>query len=66
MTRSNLTVFTGAQVQRLVMDGSRCRGAEYVKDGRTHVAWADGEVISCAGAIGSPRVLMLSGIGPAA
>jgi choline dehydrogenase len=48
------------------MDGSRCRGARYSKDGQSQDIYAEREVIVCAGAIGSPKLLMLSGIGPAA
>jgi choline dehydrogenase len=66
LDRPNLTVLTQACVSRLVMDGSRCRGAQYRKDGRTHIVRAEREVILCAGVIGSPKTLMLSGIGPAA
>jgi choline dehydrogenase len=62
----NLTVVTQAHVRQLVMDGSRCLGARYSKDGQSHDIYADREVILGAGAIGSPNVLMLSGIGPAA
>jgi choline dehydrogenase len=62
----NLTVVTDAYVRHLVMDGSRCRGARYSKDGQSQDIYAEREVIVCAGAIGSPKLLMLSGIGPAA
>jgi choline dehydrogenase len=62
----NLTVVTDAHVRQLIMDGSRCRGARYAKSGQSHDIYAEREVILCAGAIGSPVVLMLSGIGPAA
>ena len=65
--RPNLTVVTGAQVRRVVVDGGRATGVEY-KDrlGRTRTATAGREVVLSAGAIGSPQLLMLSGIGPAA
>jgi choline dehydrogenase len=62
----NLTVVTDAFVRQLVMDGSRCRGVRYTKDGQSHDIYAEREVIVCAGAIGSPKLLMVSGIGPAA
>jgi len=66
MQRANLTVVTNAETRRLILDGPRCRGVEYAPDGTTTTsALADREVILCAGAIGSPRLLMLSGIGPA-
>jgi hypothetical protein len=47
------------------MDGSRCRGARYLKEDQTQAIYAEREVILCAGAIASPKLLMLSGIGPA-
>ena len=62
----DLTVVTDACVSQLVMDGSRCIGARYSKDGHNRGIYAEREVILCAGAIGSPKLLMLSGIGPAA
>jgi choline dehydrogenase len=65
LSRSNLTVVTNAFVLEPVMDGARCRGARYSKDGHTRVIYAEREVILCAGAIGSPKLLMLSGMGPA-
>lgn len=66
MSRPNLTVVTAACVLRLVINGSQCRGAQYYKDGHTHVVHAERGIILCAGVIGSPKILMLSGIGPAA
>ena len=66
LSEPNLTVVTDAYVRQLVMDGTRCRGARYSKDGYSHDIYAEREVIVCAGAIGSPKLLMLSGIGPAA
>jgi choline dehydrogenase-like flavoprotein len=65
MDRPNLTVAAGAQVRRLTVTGSRCTGAVYLLDGAVAEARA-GEVIVCAGAVGSPQLLLLSGIGPAA
>jgi choline dehydrogenase-like flavoprotein len=64
LDRPNLTVVTEAETRRLILEGTRCRGVEYAHDGRLETASADREVIVCAGAIGSPRLLMLSGIGP--
>jgi choline dehydrogenase len=61
--RKNLTVITGSQVKRIIIERGRAVGAEML-DGTKHLA--EREVILCAGAIGSPRILMLSGIGPAA
>jgi choline dehydrogenase len=66
MIRPNLTVETGAEVTRLLVSKDRCTGVRYQRDGETGVAaTASAEVILCAGAVGSPRLLMLSGIGPA-
>jgi choline dehydrogenase-like flavoprotein len=48
------------------MEGRRAAGVEYVQDGATHRLRASREVIVCAGALLSPQILMLSGIGPAA
>ncbi|WP_089102848.1 GMC family oxidoreductase [Streptomyces hyaluromycini] len=60
-----LTLLTQARVQRLVFSGSRCTGVEFLEGGRVHQAYATTEVILSAGAIDSPRILMLSGVGPA-
>ena len=64
--RANLTIVTGAHARRLLIDNSICRGVEYGVDGRLVTALADRDVILAAGAIGSPQLLMLSGVGPAA
>lgn len=64
MKRKNLTVLTGAQALRVVMEGRRAVGVEYLKDGRKQVLKARGEVILSGGAIGTPQLLQLSGIGP--
>jgi choline dehydrogenase len=61
----NLTVVTGARALRLVFSGRRCRGVEVVRDGTREVVEARAEVVVCAGAIDSPRLLLLSGMGPA-
>jgi choline dehydrogenase len=63
--RPNLTVLGGALVTRLLIRDGRCTGAEYLRDGVPQQAHAAAEVIVCSGAIGSPQLLMLSGIGPA-
>lgn len=66
MRRPNLTVVNNAPVNRLVISRNRCTGVEYTEAyGQTQTAWADSEVVLCAGVIGSPQVLHLSGIGPA-
>ncbi len=64
--RSNLQVITGAQVLRVTMQGRRATGVELREGGTTRTLTARREVIVCAGAIQSPQVLMLSGIGPGA
>ncbi len=67
--RPNLAVWTNAQVKRLTLEtaggGQRCTGAEVVKGGQTLTVRAAREVVLSAGAIGSPQILQLSGIGPA-
>jgi len=63
--RSNLTIETHAHVTRLVIENGRAVGAAYVQDGQLKQVYADGEVVLCAGAVDSPRLLMLSGIGDA-
>jgi choline dehydrogenase len=65
LRRPNLTVLDGSLVTRLVISGGRCTGVSYVRGGATRVADAASAVVVCAGAIGSPQLLMLSGIGPA-
>ena len=64
--RPNLTLLADALVLRLVVDRGRARGVEYLAAGRIEREEADGEVILAAGAIGSPHLMMLSGLGPAA
>ena len=62
----NLEIRTDATAHRLVLAGSRCTGVEYEERGEIHTAHAEHEVVVSAGAFGSPRLLMLSGIGDAA
>lgn len=64
--RKNLTVSTDLAVNRIVVDNGRAVGVEVRKGGAVSVLRAEREVIVTAGAIGSPKLLMLSGIGPAA
>jgi choline dehydrogenase len=64
MKRPNLTVRTRAFVTRLLFNGTRAVGVEYRRGGSTHEVRA-GEVILCGGAINSPQVLQLSGVGNA-
>jgi choline dehydrogenase len=61
----NLQVLTGAHVRRLLIEGGRCRGVEVAIDGDVARIRAEGEVVVCAGTVESPKLLMLSGIGPA-
>lgn len=63
--RSNLTLITNALVLRLVFEGKRAVGVEYSAGGQGQIARAESEVIVTSGAIGSPKLLMLSGLGPA-
>jgi choline dehydrogenase len=65
--RPNLTVVTGARATRVVTENGRATGVAYRLDGeREDVAECDREVILCAGAIGTPHLLQVSGIGPRA
>lgn len=66
MARPNLTVRTGCQVLRVLIEAGRAAGVEVADGRRTERITTSDEVIVTAGAIGSPRLLMLSGIGPAA
>ena len=66
MRRSNLKVVTHALATRIAFDGRRAVGVHYRRDGRDHRASARREVILCGGAINSPQLLKLSGVGPAA
>lgn len=63
--RKNLTVLTGAETTRVLIEGGRACGVEYLKDGRPGLARAGREVILSAGVVNSPKALLLSGIGPA-
>jgi len=62
--RPNLSILTGAEVQRLLLAGGRVGGVAFVRRGRHATAHA-GEVIVAAGAFATPKLLMQSGIGPA-
>ncbi|MBM3344647.1 MAG: choline dehydrogenase [Betaproteobacteria bacterium] len=63
--RSNLHVVTDALTTRILFDGRRASGVEYLAGGTTHVANANAEVLVAAGAFNSPQLLQLSGLGPA-
>jgi choline dehydrogenase len=65
-SRPNLKVITRAPAQRLIMDGRRVTGVVYGEPGRSHTISARREVVLSAGAIGSPQLMQVSGIGPAA
>ena len=65
LDRPNLTVKTGAHATRVLFESKKAVGVEYLRDGELKQARADREVIVSAGALQSPKVLMLSGIGPA-
>lgn len=64
--RPNLHVVTGAQATRILFDGRRAVGVEYRHAGVTKQAGAAREVLVCSGALQSPQLLMLSGVGPQA
>lgn len=64
--RPNLTVSTGSRARRLYFDRDRCVAVEYERGGELRTAYADAEVVLSAGAVDSPRLLLLSGVGPAA
>jgi len=63
--RSNLTVLTGCEVQRVLLEGRRATGVALRQDGVERTVSARREVILSAGSYGSPQLLMLSGVGPA-
>lgn len=65
MKRPNLDLRIRALARRVVFDGHRATGVEVEERGREYTAIADREVLVCAGAINSPQLLMLSGLGPA-
>ena len=65
LSRPNLTVATGSRATRLLVAAGQCVGVSYSQDGQIKQARAEAEVILSAGAIDSPRLLLLSGIGPA-
>lgn len=66
MRRPNLKVITGAKVRRILIERGRAVGVEYSRSFDLHTVKADREVILSAGAINSPKLLMLSGVGEAA
>lgn len=64
--RPNLTVLTGAQVERIVFNGRRADGISFLHEGHKKFARAKAEVILSAGSIGSAQLLQVSGVGPGA
>jgi choline dehydrogenase len=66
MRRSNLAVLTNSQAQRLRFEGKRASGVEFSQGGEELYAAARIETVLAAGSIGSPQLLQLSGVGPAA
>ncbi len=65
LRRGNIRLVTRAWVSKIRFDQRRAIGVEYVRGGGPQFAAANREVIVCAGAVNSPQVLQLSGIGPA-
>jgi choline dehydrogenase len=63
MDQDNLTVLTGAYVNRLTMEGDVVTGVEFEWNGQVRIITASGEVVLSAGALQTPKLLMLSGIG---
>jgi choline dehydrogenase len=63
--RTNLSVLAGAQATRILFDGARATGVEFIRSGKKEIARASREVILCGGAVNSPHLLLLSGVGPA-
>jgi choline dehydrogenase len=66
MTRKNLTIITGAQASRIGFEGSRAVAVRFMHKGASRTLMAKREIILCGGAVQSPQLLMLSGLGPAA
>ena len=66
LDRPNLHLQTGTRVLRLLVEGNRARGVVVQRDNGSLETISTGEVILCAGAFDSPRILLLSGIGPTA
>jgi len=65
LSRPNLTLLLNTQVMRLNFNGTRCVGVKLMKDGAIKDIAADKEVVLTAGAINTPKLLMLSGVGDA-
>jgi len=65
LKRPNLRLETGVLVDRVLFDGTRAAGVRYVQAGQVKEVRVKGEVVLCAGAVGSPALLQRSGVGPA-
>jgi choline dehydrogenase-like flavoprotein len=65
MSRPNLHVLTATHATRILIENHRAIGVEFARHGATETARAEREVILCSGAVNSPQLLLLSGIGPA-
>lgn len=65
LSRPNLSVETGALTSRILFEGGKAVGVEYIQKKQRKQVWADAEVILCGGAVNSPQTLLLSGIGQA-
>jgi choline dehydrogenase len=65
LNRSNLTVKTKALATKLLFEGTKVVGVEYLQDGQTHQVKSEAEVVVTSSAFLSPKLLLLSGIGPA-
>lgn len=63
LERPNLTLVTGAQATRLLFEGTHCMGVEYHRQGRRENAYCTAEVVVSCGALESPKLLLLSGMG---
>jgi choline dehydrogenase len=63
--KNNVKVISNAMVERIILDGNRAMGLRYSINGQDDVALCSGDIILCGGAVNSPQLLMLSGIGPA-
>ncbi len=64
MDRPNLTIITGAHVERLEIVKQCAKGVHYLQGGKSHYISANDEIILSGGSYGSPQILMLSGVGP--
>ncbi|MFC0115445.1 GMC family oxidoreductase [Kibdelosporangium aridum] len=65
LLRDNLTVRTNALATKVIIESGRAVGMEYLHEGTARTTYVDGEVVLSGGAVNSPQLLMLSGIGPA-